>query len=372
MLRPCARTETTVIRRATYRYSSLHMGDSARASEHLRARSPRRVRGCPVRRRSYTSRSYSASTTILAGNTLTPNQSPDATTARAQPRDGQPSDGDDRRTGTRGVQAAEHDGRRPSFRRPVERRTPEANVITIKATADTPEAAAARANAVAPALIATERRIEQRATAEHSYGQRSERCDELRSAGATGTEVQAAENRISSTRRERGRIGGWLSGHPGSGAARASPLRHHRVSAESWRSVAVVVLGMLVVLAREQVAPRVSPSAKDLDTVFSGRRLPSIRPCSGESSRTLSDPPPAIAFEMTSSRSRQVCAENALKHNARIIFVVSAIGGEGRTTVAANLSQALSMSGASVLAVCADLRSPKLHEWVRCPRSPRG
>ena len=49
---------------------------------------------------------------------------------------------------------------------------------------------------------------------------------------------------------------------------------------------------------------------------------------------------------------------------------MSAVHGEGRTTVAANLSQALSMKGASVLAVSADLRSPRLHEWLDTNQSP--
>ena len=60
----------------------------------------------------------------------------------------------------------------------------------------------------------------------------------------------------------------------------------------------------------------------------------------------------------------------AKKHGTTIVFVVSAVRGEGRTTVAANLSQALSMSGASVLAVSADLRSPRLHEWFGPPNRP--
>ena len=192
----CGRTQRNRDRRATYRYSSLHMGDSARASEDPRARSPRRVRGCPVDVALIPSKSYSASTTILAGNTLTPNQSPDATTlARSLATV-------NLLTGTTDVLALAAsklpnttvDALRSAVQSTV---NPEANVITIKATADTPEAAAARANAVAPALIATERRIEQRATADKLRAALRE-VRRLRSAGATGTKVQAAENRISS------------------------------------------------------------------------------------------------------------------------------------------------------------------------------
>ena len=312
----------------------------------------------------YTSKSYSASTTILAGNTLTPNQSPDATTlARSLATV-------NLLTGTTDVLALAAsklpnttvDALRSAVQSTV---NPEANVITIKATADTPEAAAARANAVAPALIATERRIEQRATADKLRAALRE-VRRLRSAGATRTEVQAAENRISSLAANAvGSAGGFqvIQAAEPPGVPSSPPPGFSGIVA----FVAVVVLGMLVVLAREQVAPRVS-SAKDLDTVFSAPVLTSIRLFRRVKPNTLSFLPQSLRddFYTLASALRQ----NALRHDARIIFVVSAIGGEGRTTVAANLSQALSMSGASVLAVCADLRSPKLHEWVRCPQSP--
>ena len=166
----------------------------------------------------YTSRSFSASTTILAGNTLTPNQSPDATTlARSLATV-------NLLTGTTDVLALAAsklpnttvDALRSAVQSTV---NPEANVITIKATADTPEAAAARANAVARALIATERRIEQRATADKLRAALRE-VRRLRSAGATRTKVQAAENRISSLAANAVGSAGGFPGHPGSGAAR--------------------------------------------------------------------------------------------------------------------------------------------------------
>jgi Mrp family chromosome partitioning ATPase len=48
---------------------------------------------------------------------------------------------------------------------------------------------------------------------------------------------------------------------------------------------------------------------------------------------------------------------------ARVIVVSSAVPGEGKSAVAANLAAALASSGQNVLAVSADLRSPTLHEY---------
>jgi capsular exopolysaccharide synthesis family protein len=48
---------------------------------------------------------------------------------------------------------------------------------------------------------------------------------------------------------------------------------------------------------------------------------------------------------------------------ARVIVVSSAVPGEGKSAVAANLAAALASSGRNVLALSADLRSPTLHEY---------
>jgi capsular exopolysaccharide synthesis family protein len=47
----------------------------------------------------------------------------------------------------------------------------------------------------------------------------------------------------------------------------------------------------------------------------------------------------------------------------RVIVVSSAVPGEGKSAVAANLAAALASTGRSVLALSADLRSPSLHEY---------
>ena len=46
-----------------------------------------------------------------------------------------------------------------------------------------------------------------------------------------------------------------------------------------------------------------------------------------------------------------------------VIVVTSAVAGEGKSAVAANLAHALGVTGKHVLAVSADLHNPTLHEY---------
>lgn len=54
----------------------------------------------------------------------------------------------------------------------------------------------------------------------------------------------------------------------------------------------------------------------------------------------------------------------------RVILITSALPGEGKSTVVANLARALAMGGARVVLVDADLRKGELHKRLGLPRSP--
>ena len=71
-------------------------------------------------------------------------------------------------------------------------------------------------------------------------------------------------------------------------------------------------------------------------------------------------PPPVIAETM-----RNVCASILLSQSdreLRVIVVSSAVPGEGKTTIVAELGRALAESGAKTLLVEADLRKPDLSQ----------
>jgi Mrp family chromosome partitioning ATPase len=56
--------------------------------------------------------------------------------------------------------------------------------------------------------------------------------------------------------------------------------------------------------------------------------------------------------------------------DGRVVLVTSAIEGEGKTTTAIGLGEALSRIGQNTLLVCADFRLPTLHEHFGIPRAP--
>src|SRR5437588_4991829 len=53
-----------------------------------------------------------------------------------------------------------------------------------------------------------------------------------------------------------------------------------------------------------------------------------------------------------------------------LIVVTSPTGGEGKTTTVAHLAAALAETGHSVVAISADLRRPRLHDYLDRPREP--
>ncbi|MEP6892295.1 MAG: tyrosine-protein kinase family protein [Gaiellaceae bacterium] len=310
------------------------------------------------------SKAYTASTTILARDTLASNQFPDATTVTRRLAGVNLLT---RTTSVLSLAASKAPGTTVDELRSAVHSSadPEANVITVTATADTADAAAARANQVALALIATERRIEQQA-ATGALQAAVAQVEQLRSAGATKAEIKAADKGLASL------AANAVGSASGFQVVQSAEPPRRPSSPPPWYSgivafLAIVVFGMLMVLAREQVGPRVS-SSQDLGQVFSMPVLASIPLVRRVKPNDLPVLPQAVrdAFYVLASAVRL----KANKHGTKIVFVVSAVRGEGRTTVAANLSQALSMSGASVLAVCADLRSPRLHKWLDTPQSP--
>ncbi len=58
------------------------------------------------------------------------------------------------------------------------------------------------------------------------------------------------------------------------------------------------------------------------------------------------------------------------KKKGKTIFVTSTIGGEGKTFISMNMGMALAISGKKVLLVGADLRNPKLGEYLDIPARP--
>jgi succinoglycan biosynthesis transport protein ExoP len=67
---------------------------------------------------------------------------------------------------------------------------------------------------------------------------------------------------------------------------------------------------------------------------------------------------------------RTMLLRNAVAENLRVVMVTSAVGGEGKTTLASNLAMSLARAGRKTLLIDCDLRSPAAHQLFEIPLQP--
>jgi Mrp family chromosome partitioning ATPase len=310
-------------------------------------------------------KAYTASTTIIASDTLNSGQPIDAATIGL--RLGTVSS----LTGTTSVLRLAvsklHDTRLADLRSTVSSAVdPTTNAIVVSAKARAAATAAARANAVASALIQTERTIEQRVETQTLRAALAA-VRQLRAQGATPAEIQAAEAQVAT-------LPATSASSAGEFVVVQTAQTPKRAAAPApWFSaalvfLAVLIVGVLVVVARQQFAQRIL-SSRDLAHVYSLPLLATIPLVRGVKPGYLPKLPQSVRspFYALASGVRA----SAEVGSTNVVFVVSATRREGRTTVAAGLAQALSLSGSNVLVLGADLRSPPgLHSWFGGPQSP--
>ncbi len=160
--------------------------------------------------------------------------------------------------------------------------------------------------------------------------------------------------------------------------ARASPgVRLGRPAAVplALAALAGLVLGLGIVLAagardgrfasledvRLLLGERVLGQVPDTGAPAGGGPLPLIAP---EDSR------PAYAEAFRSLRSAILFLAPTPEERPKSLLVTSAVQGEGKSTIAANLARALALGGAQVLLIDADLRRGTLHERLGLERLP--
>jgi tyrosine-protein kinase len=244
---------------------------------------------------------------------------------------------------------------------------PSANIIRITASAPRRSLAAARANAVARAFLAQAEAL-QTASFNTARTQLEAQAEALKGAAGSASQIAAIQSRINALQVDFAGTTSQLQiseyAGPPKGAASPRPVLNTIIAL-----FASLLLGVLVALGRDQLRPR-----------FGGPR---------ELSRTLDLPVLGSIPQrprLGTARRRRVIAEleretyDALQASVRLlgpaqegpqlIVVTSAVHGEGKTSVTANLGKALARVGKKTLVVSGDLRVPTLHDVLGAQLSP--
>jgi succinoglycan biosynthesis transport protein ExoP len=152
-----------------------------------------------------------------------------------------------------------------------------------------------------------------------------------------------------------------------------NPLRDAGVAA-----VAALVFGMGLALLLEQLDNRVK-SSEQIDLATDGVPMLGTVPVYGGNKHTRrfrSAPRTLVAPSSAAAESYHTLATSlrfsSIGKEKRTILVTSSSGGEGKTTVTANLAAVLAESGLRVVVVSADLRRPMLGELLGVPDNQKG
>ena len=241
---------------------------------------------------------------------------------------------------------------------------PNANIINVVGVDERPARAAAIANAVTDAFLADRAELVRRQIAlARQTTQRQ--IDELSARGQGGPELSALRQRLAELGVAESTVGTDLRiaerAQTPSSPVSPRPLRNAILAL-----FASLFLGVLIALARDQLAPRAGTS-RELSTMLELPVLAGIphvpRRWRTRKVRILSEVE-AEAYQTL----RAALEFSAWGDDDRVLLVTSAVAAEGKTSATARLGRALARAGHKTLVVSADLRVPKLHELFDLPR----
>jgi Mrp family chromosome partitioning ATPase len=240
----------------------------------------------------------------------------------------------------------------------------DATLISVVGEAGTPENAARIANAVATSFIDEEQDAERarlsraRTNLEGELGQLGDGPDDV-------AQIQAIRERLSSLVVAEANIGTDLQlvdpATPPDAPFSPRPVRNSLIAFFIGVFVAV-----LVILAREQLSPRVS-GARELGRLLGLPVLAGV-----PWTRTWLGPSrPRLEMEHEAYQTLQALVGFQLPPSTqRSLLITGAVHDEGKTRVAAGLGRALARAGHKTLLVSADLRWPTLHQHFGVPSAP--
>ena len=240
-----------------------------------------------------------------------------------------------------------------------------ANLLNVAVTDRRPEAAAASANAIAAAFIASQRSIQQ-AGIQGGIRQVQLRIATLRRTGGNAEEIAALEQQLAEYGVQLETAGTNLrvaqQAVPSDDPASPKPFRNALIA-----MFAAIFVGVIVALARDRLVPRIGDAREysrltDIPVLvglpYTGRKL----------TRQA-----GIADQMEHEGYETLAATIALTlppDRKHILLVTSAMDGEGKTTVTARLGRALARAGHRTLLVSADTRRASLHEQLHVAPVP--
>jgi Mrp family chromosome partitioning ATPase len=256
---------------------------------------------------------------------------------------------------------------------------PDANVINVTVTDSDPAHAAAVANTLADTFVAEQAKREG-SHARRAIGKLRHELHRLQATPGSEGQAQSIQDQISNLRVTLAGAGTDLR------VAKAAPPRHADTPHPLRNALVGIVLGLflgvLVALARDQLAPRAGGS-RELSRLLGLPVLASVprarqgsaRPLRGASGiehegygtlatlLRLSLPP----VDATTPPRLGTPANSGGRN---VVLVTSTVHGEGKSTVTARLGRALAHGGHRTLVVSADLRSPTLHDLLGVPSKP--
>jgi Mrp family chromosome partitioning ATPase len=237
---------------------------------------------------------------------------------------------------------------------------PNANIVSVSASASTPQAAARTANVVAAAFLARERAVELAhlqiaqkrltnaiASLSGTPGGKAQipllraRLSELSVSAATaGSELQLADKAQAPTK----------------------PSSPRPVRNAAFAFVAALFIAVLVALGRERIAPRVA-DRRDLERL-SGVPILTEIPEGGRGATA------AVAEREAYDVLAAIVQAQLPRQRQKMLLVTSALPDKGKVRVTAGLSRALAQSGEAAIVIDADLRRPSLEQLFGMERAP--
>jgi Mrp family chromosome partitioning ATPase len=245
---------------------------------------------------------------------------------------------------------------------------PEANLITVTATAtEDPEKAARIANAVADTFVKEQADVTRRQYAAARQGL-LDQLSRIRSTdpGAAQQE-QAIRQRLSDLGVALASAGVDLSVAQRAGVPKA------RTSPRPLRNSIIAVflglfIGVLIALARDQLVPRVS-GARELSRLLDLPMLatvPYVRRRFGRRPTAMT----GVEYESYQTLGASLRFSLPAEDGPHVVLITSGLHAEGKSTVTARLGRALAQAGHPTLLVSADLRWPTLHTLMGVDEEP--